>query len=75
MALFGKIILLSYISHTTRHITPCLKVFDLGNASHFLRNNEDILIASDGSWSVAVSFSLTVYFPFSGSPLFHLASC
>jgi hypothetical protein len=75
MALFGKIILLPNVSHTTLHISPCLKIFDLGNASYCLRNNEDILITSDGSWSLAVSFSIPVYFPFSDFPLFHLSFC
>jgi hypothetical protein len=75
MALFGKIILLSNVSRTTLHVSPCLKVFDLGNTSYSLRNNEDILITSDGTWSLAVSFSIPVYFPFSDFPLFHLASC
>jgi len=70
MALFGKIILLSNVSHTTLHISPCLKIFDLGNASYCLRNNEDILITSDGSWSFAVSFSIPVYFPFLTSHYF-----
>ena len=50
------------------------KFFDMGNASQCLRNDENVLITSDCSWSVAVPCNIIVYLPFPDFPLFHLAS-